>query len=78
MVLEFDPQCGTAQSEDTLQLFVPAHQKPHPETAPRTKLSPNMNEVPEQLKMSYWPILKKFFGTTNWPKASVIIPGQYG
>lgn len=72
MVIEFDPQCGTAQAEDTLQLFVPGYQKME---APATP-APIINEEQETSKVAYWPILKKFHGTTTWPKFSVIIPGK--
>ena len=74
MVIEFDPQCGTAQPEDTLQLFVPACRRPDVVPQP----SVNLNEEGEPVsKMAYWPIMKKFHGTNNWPKASVVIPGKY-
>lgn len=72
MVLEFDPQCGTAQAEDTLQLFVPGAQKGE---APSTVV-PLINEEQDTAKMAYWPILRKFHGTTTWPKHSVVIPGE--
>ena len=73
MVIEFDPQCGTAQPEDTLQLFVPACRRPDAVPQP----SVNLNEDGEPVcKVAYWPILKKFYGTNNWPKASVVIPGK--
>ncbi|XP_053398701.1 E3 ubiquitin-protein ligase MYCBP2-like isoform X4 [Mercenaria mercenaria] len=72
MVVEFDPQCGTAQAEDTLQLFVPGYQKFE---APATP-APVLGEEQETSKMAYWPILRKFHGTTTWPKLSVVIPGN--
>ena len=73
MVVEFDPQCGTAQPEDTLQLFVPACRRPDATPPP----SVNLNEDGEPVsKVAYWPILRKFHGTNNWPKASVVIPGK--
>jgi len=73
MVLEFDPQCGTAQNEDTLQLFVPGYQKGDPTEQQGPIIA---SEDPETPKLAYWPILKKFHGTNDWPKHSVIIPGE--
>ena len=71
MVIEFDSQCGTAQAEDTLQLFVPGYQKFEASASP----APIIGEEQETSKVAYWPILKKFHGTANWPKMSVVIPG---
>lgn len=72
MVVEFDSLCGTAQAEDTLQLFVPGYQRLESSATP----SPVVSEEPEASKVSYWPILRKFHGTTSWPKFSVVIPGE--
>ena len=72
LVLEFDSQCGTAQAEDTLQLFVPGSQT----TDVPPSIVPIVNEEQDTSKTAYWPILRKFHGTTTWPKHSVVIPGQ--
>ncbi|KAL4230611.1 E3 ubiquitin-protein ligase mycbp2 [Mactra antiquata] len=72
MVVEFDPQCGTAQAEDTLQLYVPGYLKQENPVNPVQVT----NEEQETSKVAYWPILKKFHGTNNWPKFSVVIPGN--
>ncbi|WAQ99892.1 MYCB2-like protein [Mya arenaria] len=71
MVLEFDPQCGTAQSEDTLQLFVPGYQKGDSGEGVGPIITGDDQDTP---KTAYWPILRKFHGTRDWPKHSVIIP----
>ncbi|XP_052792731.1 E3 ubiquitin-protein ligase MYCBP2-like isoform X2 [Mya arenaria] len=73
MVLEFDPQCGTAQSEDTLQLFVPGYQKGDSGEGVGPIITGDDQDTP---KTAYWPILRKFHGTRDWPKHSVIIPGN--
>ncbi|XP_052283534.1 E3 ubiquitin-protein ligase MYCBP2-like isoform X2 [Dreissena polymorpha] len=72
MVLEFDPQCGTAQAEDTLQLYVPGYYKGEGFATPTFPGA----EDQEVAKTAYWPILKKFHGTSTWPKHSVVIPGN--
>ncbi|GFN82137.1 myc binding protein 2 [Plakobranchus ocellatus] len=30
----------------------------------------------ETSKMTLWPVLKKFYGTTEWPKSAVLLPGN--
>ncbi|KAL5012682.1 hypothetical protein ScPMuIL_011233 [Solemya velum] len=70
MVLEFDPQCGTAQTEDTLQLYLPAFDN--------SCLSMNCKDSDGEYekKPTYWPVLKKFSGTDNWPKQTVVLAGH--
>ncbi|CAI9731993.1 E3 ubiquitin-protein ligase MYCBP2-like [Octopus vulgaris] len=71
MVLEFDVQCGTAQAEDTLQLYIPSRVK-------ENSLCPLTGQEEEEEQQStsvLWPVLKKFHGN-NWPKAAVVLPGN--
>ena len=79
LVLEFDPQCGTAQAEDSLQLFIPAYRK----MVSAVKLTgvPDTEQVSTDVPL--WPVLKKYHGTNNWPSTALILPGmvkgmQYG
>ena len=70
MVLEFDPQCGTAQVEDTLQLYVPAHRAVKGFTW--STLGPTESDTDQ----AWWPVLKKFHGTVNWPALALVLPGK--
>ncbi|CAE1311209.1 MYCBP2 [Acanthosepion pharaonis] len=71
MVLEFDAQCGTAQAEDTLQLYIPCRFK---ENA-LCPLTGQEEEEDQQPTSVLWPVLKKFHGN-NWPKSAVVLPGN--
>ncbi len=73
LVLEFDPQCGTAQTEDSLQLYIPSL-KPRPTAKP----SAVTHEAREQQHhdVPLWPVLKKYHGTSNWPSTALILPGN--
>ncbi|XP_062580615.1 E3 ubiquitin-protein ligase MYCBP2-like [Saccostrea cucullata] len=69
MVLEFDPQCGTAQAEDTLQLYIPA--------GGGSDFIPTDSSSEEGLNtQNYWPMWKKFHGSSNWPKTAIVLPGH--
>lgn len=69
MVLEFDPQCGTAQVEDTLQLYIP--------NIGGSDITPtDPSEEGSTSTQNYWPIWKKFHGASNWPKTAIVIPGN--
>ena len=72
MVLEFDAQCGTAQAEDTLQLYIPCHFKEN-SLCPLTGQEEEDDQQPTSV---LWPVLKKFHGT-NWPKSAVVLPGKF-
>lgn len=62
MCLEFDSQCCTSQVEDYLQLFLPS-------SNPKTRgHAMNISD--------YWPVLRKFSGSDNWPSNSLILPGK--
>ena len=62
MCLEFDSQCCTSQVEDYLQLFLP---------------SANPKSRGHAFNISdYWPVLRKFSGSDNWPSNSLLLPGK--
>ncbi|XP_059170813.1 E3 ubiquitin-protein ligase MYCBP2-like isoform X4 [Physella acuta] len=78
MVIEFDPQCATGQPEDSLQLYIPAYNcqsrsnqgqacKIITTTTSTSDLDPNL---------TFWPVLKRLYGTTEWPKSAVLLPGH--
>ena len=85
MVLEFDPQCGTAQNEDTLQLCIPAT---HRRGAASSSLPPSVaggkppwgiptkEEAEATVELGWWPVLKKFHGISDWPSVGVVLPGM--
>lgn len=73
--VEFDPRCGTAQPEDSLQLYIPAR------TSSITSRSHNATEdnivVCETLDSvdAWWPVLKKYHCGETWPTLAVLLPG---
>lgn len=78
MVIEFDPQCATGQPEDSLQLYIPAYNcqsrsnqgqacKIITTTTTTSDLDPNL---------TFWPVLKRLYGTIEWPKSAVLLPGK--
>ncbi|KAK9499496.1 hypothetical protein O3M35_002525 [Rhynocoris fuscipes] len=61
MTVEFTADCGTAQAEDSLQLYVPAFK--------RTTLVLDVE--------GDWPVLHKFSNNpAQWPQAAVVLPGN--
>lgn len=72
MTLEFDPKCGTAQIEDSLQLYVPSRAQ-----APGWGRS--MEATGQVDRAQWWPVLHKFHGSFpgNWPSMAVILPGRH-
>ncbi|ESO93790.1 hypothetical protein LOTGIDRAFT_153260, partial [Lottia gigantea] len=70
IAIEFDNQCSTAQPEDSLQLSVPTS------LGSKDLTISTKNQDDQSSKPSYWPLLKKFSGTSNWPKQAVILPGH--
>ena len=69
MALEFDPQCGTAQGEDSLQLYIPAK-------GFKSNLKwASLKKSEDDELASWWPVYKKFSGTSNWPTLGLILPG---
>jgi len=85
MTVEFDCRCGTAQNEDSLQLYVPAVQS-HARnsrttatttTATATSGASSSNLVSDGEVSGWWPVLSKFSGVDGWPTSAVILPGNY-
>jgi E3 ubiquitin-protein ligase MYCBP2 len=71
LCIEFDPQCGTAQAEDSLQLYIPSLPS-LPPVAKRTTDDCDSDASP----VPYWPILQKFNrGSSNWPQTAIVLPG---
>ncbi|XP_033631426.1 E3 ubiquitin-protein ligase MYCBP2-like isoform X2 [Asterias rubens] len=68
MLLEFDAQCGTAQPEDGLQLYIPARGVPRPKK--------KGEETSDDLQLTHWPVLGRFHGSNNWPTSALILPGN--
>eukprot|EP00079_Xenopus_tropicalis_P033551 XP_017947322.1 PREDICTED: E3 ubiquitin-protein ligase MYCBP2-like [Xenopus tropicalis] len=64
--VEFDPQCGTAQSEDVLRLMIPGR---------NFHLSGFGPKFPVHESLNSWVEVKKFSGSTGWPTSVLILPG---
>lgn len=69
MTIEFDPQCGTAQSEDVLRLLIPVR------TFQNSGYGPKLTSVHENLNS--WIELKKFSGSSGWPTMVLVLPGKF-
>ena len=69
MTLEFDPQCGTAQSEDVLRLLIPIR------IVQNSGYGPKLTAVHENLNS--WIELKKFSGSSGWPTMVLVLPGKF-
>ncbi|EPY82786.1 hypothetical protein CB1_000626007 [Camelus ferus] len=69
MTIEFDPQCGTAQSEDVLRLLIPVR------TVQNSGYGPKLTSVHENLNS--WIELKKFSGSSGWPTMVLVLPGSH-
>lgn len=82
MVLEFDPQCGTAQNEDSLQLYIPASysRNVHPRLPCKAMGQMISQKAPEdchrRVEQGWWPVLRRFSGVTGWPHLAVVLPGM--
>ncbi|XP_039221603.1 E3 ubiquitin-protein ligase MYCBP2 isoform X11 [Crotalus tigris] len=68
ITIEFDGQCGTAQSEDVLRLLIPAR------VLQFSGFGPKQASVHENLNS--WIELKKFSGSSGWPTMVVVLPGN--
>lgn len=68
MTIEFDPQCGTAQSEDVLRLLIPVR------TIQNSGYGPKLTTVHENLNS--WIELKKYSGSSGWPTMVLVLPGE--
>ncbi|XP_018102757.1 E3 ubiquitin-protein ligase MYCBP2 isoform X7 [Xenopus laevis] len=65
--VEFDPQCGTAQSEDVLRLLIPGRNVHTSGFGPKFPIHESLNA---------WVEIKKFSGSSGWPTAVLILPGN--
>ncbi|KAG9492134.1 hypothetical protein GDO78_000574 [Eleutherodactylus coqui] len=65
--VEFDPQCGTAQSEDVLRLMIPGRNAHISGFGPKFPVHESLNS---------WVELKKFSGSSGWPAPVLILPGN--
>lgn len=64
LCIEFSPECGTAQAEDSLQLYIPSPYRNAP-----------LANVEESVP--YWPVLHKFSNhAAQWPQSAVVLPGK--
>ncbi|XP_075279518.1 E3 ubiquitin-protein ligase MYCBP2 isoform X14 [Opisthocomus hoazin] len=68
ITIEFDTQCGTAQSEDVLRLLIPVR------IAQSLGFGPKHTSVHENLNS--WIELKKFCGSSGWPTMVLVLPGN--
>ncbi|XP_031781072.1 E3 ubiquitin-protein ligase MYCBP2 isoform X6 [Nasonia vitripennis] len=68
LTLEFTPDCGTAQPEDYLQLYIPNVDG----SFAKSPESCNLEESPV-----YWPVLHKLSNVqSQWPQNAVVLPGN--
>ncbi|XP_076446720.1 E3 ubiquitin-protein ligase MYCBP2-like isoform X7 [Babylonia areolata] len=74
MVIEFDPQCATAQAEDSLQLYIPAW-RTRTDISLDSEGAHSVLDTPAEVGPNYWPVLNKFHGANSWPKQSIVLPG---
>ncbi|GFY47108.1 hypothetical protein TNIN_284731 [Trichonephila inaurata madagascariensis] len=78
MSLEFDPQCGTAQVEDTLQVYVPSRNNSG-QVWLNNAQTINVNGAPDledDQYTPYWPVFRKFSGNFDWPTTALLLPGN--
>ena len=78
--LEFDGRCGTAQSDDTLQLYIPTvATTTGSTTAAGSDAGPESagaGDVMDTAGAAWCPVLSKFHGTDGWPTSAVVLPGK--
>ncbi|KAF4109316.1 hypothetical protein G5714_010389 [Onychostoma macrolepis] len=67
MAIEFDPQCGTAQPEDVLRLLIPSRSMHFSGLGSKSLVHETINS---------WTELKKFSGSSGWPTAVLVLPGN--
>ena len=78
MSLEFDPQCGTAQVEDTLQVYIPSRNNAGQvwlNSAQTINVNSSQESEDDQYT-PYWPVFRKFSGSTDWPTTALLLPGR--
>lgn len=75
MTIEFDSSCATAQPEDSLQLYVPSLDN---NLLPKPKIDNKIFDLDdnESPPLPYWPVLRKFTSSMQWPTNSVVLPGN--
>ncbi|XP_076287336.1 MYC binding protein highwire isoform X6 [Lasioglossum baleicum] len=67
--IEFTPECGTAQPEDYLQLYIP---NIIPSTSPGIHVNTTTDDPP-----LHWPVLHKMSNIqSQWPQNAVVLPGS--
>ena len=88
MSVEFDRRCGTAQTEDCLQLYIPAASVSDDEHTTRTATASHSHTVASATAANdtdnlsgrevsaWWPVLSKCHGVDRWPASAVILPGE--
>ncbi|XP_042905925.1 E3 ubiquitin-protein ligase MYCBP2 isoform X1 [Parasteatoda tepidariorum] len=76
--LEFDPQCGTAQVEDTLQVYIPSKNNSGSVwlSSAQTINIAGSSESDEDQFAPYWPVFRKFSGNFDWPTTALLLPGN--
>uniref|UniRef100_A0A672TBT7 RCR-type E3 ubiquitin transferase n=1 Tax=Sinocyclocheilus grahami TaxID=75366 RepID=A0A672TBT7_SINGR len=67
VTIEFDPQCGTAQPEDVLRLLIPSRSMHFSGLGSKSLVHETINS---------WTELKKFSGSSGWPTAVLVLPGN--
>ncbi|XP_064481849.1 E3 ubiquitin-protein ligase MYCBP2-like [Ornithodoros turicata] len=72
MALEFDPRCGTAQAEDCLHLYITNGSKGQRPSVP----ADDRADEDDEESSPYWPVLRKFGGSMDWPSTATIVPGN--
>ncbi|XP_076385847.1 MYC binding protein highwire isoform X12 [Megachile rotundata] len=67
LTIEFTPECGTAQPEDYLQLYIP-----NIISSARTSATAGVEDAP-----LYWPVLHKLSNIqSQWPQNAIVLPGN--
>lgn len=75
MAIEFDPRCGTAQAEDSLQISIPRMENSRIDNE-------DDSEVKEESSIHngsplFWPVLHRFSQSSpNWPQSALVLPGN--
>lgn len=75
LAVEFSPECGTAQAEDSLQLYIPTSSVPSNNIVNNVNNN-NVNSANTTAyddTLPYWPVLHKF--SNQWPQHAIMLPG---
>lgn len=75
--LEFDPQCGTAQVEDTLQVHIPSRNNAGQMwlNSSQINTASGSQDFEDDQYVPYWPVFRKFSGSFDWPSTALLLPG---